>query len=383
MRLVICWNDAPGYAVACWRALARRAGMELTVITAAAGSEPDIPLHPGVFEGIDGLMLQRSDLADPAHMGEIVAALRADVVALCGWAHRGYRALPWDRRLAHCRFILAMDTPLQLTWRQWFGRLLLRPLLSRIDRVFVPGERAAALARYYGVPGDRIRRGSYGIDYDLLRSARTLRAESDEAVPPRFLFLGRYVPTKGLDLLLEAYRRYRGLVAEPWDLTCAGRGPLRDMLAGQDGVTDVGFTPPGNLPALLARHSVLVQPSRFEPWGQVIVEACAAGMVVIATDACGAAVEVVHSFHNGLLVPTGQVEALVHAMLWIHQRRADVPEFGRRSSEIAAAYSAERWADIWEQTCRELVGASAAALSPPIAPAPQCLGVGLAGVGDR
>ena len=47
--------------------------------------------------------------------------------------------------------------------------------------------------------------------------------------------MGQFNPRKGLDTLLEAYRRYRREAPAPWDLWCVGAGPLRESLAGETG----------------------------------------------------------------------------------------------------------------------------------------------------
>jgi glycosyltransferase involved in cell wall biosynthesis len=120
---------------------------------------------------------------------------------------------------------------------------------------------------------------------------------------------------------------------------------LRGALSGQAGVEDLGFIQPADLPRVLAEQGVFVLPSHWEPWGLVVLEACASGLPVICTEACGSSVELVRSFYNGLTCPTEDVDAIAKAMRWCHAHHAQLPEMGRRSEEVARPYSAQMWAD--------------------------------------
>ncbi len=129
-----------------------------------------------------------------------------------------------------------------------------------------------------------------------------------------FLFLGRYAPVKGVSVLVQAYQLYRRQCREPWPLIVAGDGPLKCLFSAVPGIQDIGFVQTNELPSVLAEASCLVLPSIIEPWGVVIQEAVAAGLGVICTDECGAGDVFVQPDVNGLIVPTGDAEALAAAM---------------------------------------------------------------------
>jgi len=59
---------------------------------------------------------------------------------------------------------------------------------------------------------------------------------------------------------------------------------------------------------------VLVLPSEFEPWGVVVNEAVACSLAVVATEASGAAAELVQHEINGMIVPPRDVASLVAAV---------------------------------------------------------------------
>src|SRR5690606_27599003 len=135
---------------------------------------------------------------------------------------------------------------------------------------------------------------------------------------PYFLYVGRYVPEKGLDTLADAYRVYRQQVSNPWKLVCAGAGPLKETLLAA-GAEDRGFVQPGDLPALMHEASAFVLPSRFEPWGVVAHEAASSGLPLILSNACGAGVHLLRDLHNGFVFPAGDANSLAKAMVQLHE----------------------------------------------------------------
>jgi len=165
--------------------------------------------------------------------------------------------------------------------------------------------------------------------------------------PRRFLFVARYERVKAPDVLVDGYRRYRAAVTEPWPLTVAGRGPFGNLFENEPGISDVGFVEPKDQPRLWADHGAFVLSSRFDPWPLVIAEACAAGLPVACSDACGSAVELVRDYFNGLTFPTESAESLAEALTWLHHHHAALPEMGTRSQQLAAPYSADMWATRW------------------------------------
>jgi glycosyltransferase involved in cell wall biosynthesis len=230
---------------ACWRALAARPGVEVKVIAFAPRASATAPFAAdAVLRGVDHSLLDATQRDDAGRIASLVADHRPDAVVIAGWAHRPYVRLLREPRLASARFAMAMDTPWTGSWRQRLGWARLAPIASRLHGVLVAGERAYLLARQLRIPEAKIRRGSYGYDDALFAGAFERRRELG-AHPRRFLFTGSYDRRKGLDLILGAYRRYRAEVADPWPLTCCGRGELAGEVAATGGVEDRGFVQPG------------------------------------------------------------------------------------------------------------------------------------------
>jgi glycosyltransferase involved in cell wall biosynthesis len=169
---------------------------------------------------------------------------------------------------------------------------------------------AAPLARYR----DRVRVIPFGID-----PAPWGRPEGDaaEAGAPFFLFAGRHVDYKGVDVLLRA------LAGSPLNAVIAGDGPRREAwqkLAGELGlngrVTFPGEIADAPLRRLMQACDAFVLPSvtRAEAFGYVQLEAMAAGKPVISTDVPSGVSWVNQDGRTGLVVRAGDVAALRDAM---------------------------------------------------------------------
>ncbi|MEM8856558.1 MAG: glycosyltransferase, partial [Pseudomonadota bacterium] len=116
---------------------------------------------------------------------------------------------------------------------------------------------------------------------------------------------------------------------------------------GVDGITDKGFLQPREVHDALAEAGCFVMASRFDPWPLALVEACAAGLPVVATAACGSAVENVRDHVNGFIVATDDAQAFAEGLLAVDQAYDRLAAFGAASRGFAAAYSAEVWTRRW------------------------------------
>ena len=134
-----------------------------------------------------------------------------------------------------------------------------------------------------------------------------------EGETPRLLAIGRLIPIKGFDVLLESFAQARARIPS-LTLEIAGEGALRERLEATagEGVTFLGRVDPVG-PAI-ERAAVVVVPSRGEGFGMVALEAMERGRAVIAS-AVGGLPELVVPGETGLLVPAESVGALTEAIV--------------------------------------------------------------------
>ena len=133
-------------------------------------------------------------------------------------------------------------------------------------------------------------------------------------------FVGRLVPYRGLDTLLEALAHHRHAA---WRLTVVGDGPERERLERLASdlrlaarIRWVGALPPERISELWPDLDLLVIPSRptaswNEPVGATLLEAMAHEVAVIGSDA-GVLPELIAE--AGLVTPAGDADALADAL---------------------------------------------------------------------
>lgn len=340
MKIVICWSNYTGYWATCWRQLANRPGLKLFVV--AFRQPENSPFDESLLEGIPHRLLDESERADHDLVTRLVVEQAPDVIQIVGWFVPAYRAAARASRLSRARKFMSVDTPF-LRLSQLATRWRYASYFRHLDGVGVTGERSWQYVRRLGFAPDRVRRHMYGIDEHL---ASRIHAARCSVGPGRsFLFVGRYAPEKGLDVLVDAYGRYRALSEDPWDLVCCGSGPESALLRDRPGIRDMGFVSPHDIASHFVAAGAYVTSSRFDPWPLAIVEAAMAGLPVIASDACGSPVEIVRSHYNGFVTRTGDPVALAQAML--RMQDAPVALWGERAREHALPFTSELWATRW------------------------------------
>jgi glycosyltransferase involved in cell wall biosynthesis len=122
-------------------------------------------------------------------------------------------------------------------------------------------------------------------------------------------FVGRLDPVKRIDVLLAAMKR----LPTNFTLDIFGDGVEREKLEALAGPRVVFHGRIDRPQTALSAIDLLVLPSEAEGFGLVLIEAMAAGVPVVASDAPGIRDVVTHE-RDGLLVPVGDAEALSRAI---------------------------------------------------------------------
>lgn len=329
-----------GYFRAALDALVAR-GVEVTVLHQR--NSADAPFD--AFDPSAGVrMIEWSEPPTEAQIDAVLGPLVPDAIFVNSWHITPYRrtAGRWGGRSLR---VLCMDNQWWSTPKQWAGiaaaRWLIRP---NYDAVMLPGDRQAAFANRLGFPFERMLWGLYSGE-----SARFEKVAADregELPPEAFLYVGRLVREKGVDVLAEGYRRYRATSTHPWPLVVAGTGPLGHLFDDVADVEQLGFVQPAVLPDVFARTGCLVLPSRFEPWGVVVHEAASAQLPVICTWVSGASTRLVVDDVNGVVITANDPDAVANALRRISEAPPDDRRrMGAASGELARQFSPEQWAD--------------------------------------
>jgi UDP-glucose:(heptosyl)LPS alpha-1,3-glucosyltransferase len=270
--------------------------------------------------------------------------LRQDIYRAGEGTHQGYLAAIGRQRRArldpHHRLLCALE------------RRIFR-LQSARHVVAIARAGKAEIERLYGTPPDRVSVVYNGVDLSRFhpenrsrfgRAVREALGVSGEAWV--ILFIGSGFERKGLDVLLDAVarigdRRCRVLVA--------GKGEIGryQELAARLGLGErVAWLGPRRDPErLYAAADVVALPARYEPFGNVHLEALAAGVPVLTTALAGGS-EVIAQGRNGWVVASPAGEPIAEGLAAL--RACDPGELSQRARESANPFTYAAQADGFE-----------------------------------
>lgn len=152
-------------------------------------------------------------------------------------------------------------------------------------------------------------------------------SRNSENFSGRFLSIGRMVPYKGFEFLVDSFK------SSPYTLTIIGDGPLLKQLKDKAGpnVTFVGNVNEEIKYQLLDQHDALIVSSinRAEAYGMIIVEAFSMGLPVISSDIDTGVSFLVREGKTGLKFPVNDKEMILKQM----DRLAKDSSFRKKISE--------------------------------------------------
>ena len=311
MKILFVWTGVTSYMADCWRELSNRDGIELRVVIVlhVSGSEIDVG---GVLRGFDVSVVDDGCVPE---LGEWIP----NIVFAVGWHSSSVRRIVKSRQLHSVPKVCCFDMPWRWKLRCLFARWVLGGFLRRYDAAFVPGARALRYAKWLG----------FGKIYKGLFS---LNAQRFNGTPGKkdFMFIGRNAPEKRIDLLNEAYSLYRKMGGS-WSF---------DIYGGSN------FVQPSEVPNLYKNHACLLLASSFDPWPLVMLEATAAGLMVVASNRCGNVEEL-----GAKSVRYGDPQEMAEAMIRVE--RGEIQPAGR---SVAQRYDSAAWADRVQKICDDLTG---------------------------
>lgn len=309
MKILYLYAEVMGYTMATIRELAEH-GNEVHVVhwDHKKLTPYKAPAVPNVF------MYNRSELS-VQQIKTLSKKLAPSVTVVSGWMDRGYLSVAKELRSEGLPVVIGLDS-------HWHGKLIqwLAVILARIgyfsqfySHAWVAGTYQFEYARRLGFKKN-ILYDLYSADLSLFNKAYIDSKESKQNhYPHRFLFVGRFEPIKGLDVLLQAWQEL-GAKKDGWELHLIGNGSLKAKMKASAGVVVKDFMQPEQLLEEVANAGCFVLPSRCEPWGVVVHEFAAVGLPLILSDVVGAASTFLISGLNGYSFKADDSKALANRM---------------------------------------------------------------------
>lgn len=244
-------------------------------------------------------------------------------------------------------------------WHLWLDRCT-RGLVDR--HVCVSRAVAEFTSRNGGIPADRLVVIPNGIDVEALRTVEPANlAELGLGSGRRTVtFAGRLEPQKGLFWLLETATIWLPRLTD-CDLLLVGQGGQRAALerrAVRLGIADrvrfAGWR--GNVIEILAASKLLVLTSRWEGMPNVVLQAMALGMPVLATDVEGTR-ELLGPAAGPQTVAYGDTESFVRKVVALMEDRPNAERLGQENRQRAAAeFSLTKMIQAYQSLWESLAG---------------------------
>jgi len=318
----------------------------------AAVADVEIPHYPGMEIGVPSLPAAVEAIADGRYDLIHVCAPGPSGVAAALLAHAMEIPLvgSYHTELAAYAGLRSGDAALELT-----AQLVVAAFYSQCRLVLSPSRAADEALAELGIGIDRIVRWDRGVDTDRFDPAR----REAKLLPGELsvLYAGRISKEKNIDLLADAF-----LLAHEQDprlhLVLAGGGPEQPRLQRRLGerATFLGWLEGTALAAAYASADVFCFPSETDTFGQVVLEAQASAVPVLAVDAGGPR-ELIADGADGLLRPA-RADALADGLLQL----AGCPALRQRLGRSARRSVEQRtWARALERLANGYHGALAAA----------------------
>jgi GalNAc-alpha-(1->4)-GalNAc-alpha-(1->3)-diNAcBac-PP-undecaprenol alpha-1,4-N-acetyl-D-galactosaminyltransferase len=166
------------------------------------------------------------------------------------------------------------------------------------------------------------------------------------------LAVGRLTHQKGFDLLIRAFSGIRPEFSN-WRLVIIGSGPEHSellRLCEQLNVRDrVEFhSPVRDIESWMSRAGLVVQPSRFEGFPNVVLEAMGMGAAVISADCRSGPAEIIRDGVNGRLVPVEDVVTLARVMTELLRRPEERARLGSEAKKVRQVFRQDLVMKQWE-----------------------------------
>jgi glycosyltransferase involved in cell wall biosynthesis len=205
------------------------------------------------------------------------------------------------------------------------------------------------LSEQMGVPLERIAVIPQAAAHSFLE--RPASAMTPERLN-HILYVGQFAFFKAPMIVAETMNRLSRAdekIQFTWVCSQEHHTQVRELLTGdaRDRVRLLDWMPQEELMRVYDSHGIFLFPSFFEGFGKVFLEAMSRGLCVIAADNSGAH-DVIVNHVNGILTPTGSIEAMTQACLGLLTDHGAAARLSTAAADTSRSYS-------WDRVARETV----------------------------
>jgi glycosyltransferase involved in cell wall biosynthesis len=334
-------------------------GHAIELVRPRQRGEPVGAAHPALRETLtSGAAVPRSQVqvgfALPGTLAANWRAARPDLVHVVTEGPLGWAAVSAARTLGipvasdfHTNFH-SYSEHYGFAWARGAVEAYLRWIHNRTACTLIPTEQLKVELEHLGI--ERLRVAHRGVDVKLFdpakRSAELRRQWGCRGDEPVAISVGRLAPEKALDRFASDARAMRAIDPRI-RVVVVGDGPVRARLQKRNpDFHFAGARVGDDLAAHYASADVFLFPSTTETFGNVVLEAMASGLAVVAYDDAAARLHIV-DMESGLLAPRGDARLFTHLAEMLAHEPAMRLCLGREARSVALkAPWDKRWPEL-------------------------------------
>ncbi len=339
-KVVILYEELAAYFIACVRKL-NEYSVEVHIVHKKVNSEA-----PFEFKSLQNTFLYDKDAYDFESLMQLISDIKPDMLFVGGWMEKKYLKVA-KKYFSTIPTVLGFDTKWDASFKQRLGIIFSSYYINqRFSNCFVPGEAQRKFALKLGFKKDQIRTGAYSADTDMFNSYYSQSiASKRNAFPKRFLYMARYIQSKGIEDLWQAFIEIQQEEENEWELWCLGTGNLYERRIVHPKIRHFGFIQPNALGEIIRQTGVFVLPSRFEPWGVVLHEFATAAYPLICSNEVGAGEAFLIQGENGYFHEKNDIHSIKEAMKKMMNHPDELLlQMGEKSRELSGKISTDTWA---------------------------------------
>ncbi|MEW6088392.1 MAG: glycosyltransferase family 4 protein [bacterium] len=342
INIAISWSGIPAYGARLIREGIKRLGHPVIVI----GTMPQMSTKDS--EELLGQKIYWIDKSNVNSWHDIDLSI-PDIFFQAGWFIPSFNKLGREVRDNGGKVICLIDNCWKNNIRQWMGAVKFRFFYKKwFSAVWVPGESAVHLMRFFGMPSSQIYTGLYGSDSNCFTPGPILTQR-----PKQFIFIGQFIARKGVSTLAKAFKIFHQDFPD-WKILVYGAGEYKNLLESCPGVIVHPFMQSLQIADALKRSRFLVLPSIEDHWPLVVSEAALTGCGLILSDRVGNRYEFLNK-KNGFIFKAKSVNELSEKL----KEAASLPgwklnEVYNESKRLSSFYVHTHWAEKFHQIISEI-----------------------------
>ena len=234
----------------------------------------------------------------------VLKSFKPDIVVTTGFNPTHLMAYAWAR-FHGARHVAMTDGTLEseATLSSWHRRIR-RHVYAHTAAFIGASDGAMRLYQSYGIDSSAMFKSHLCADNELFFNAPPQTKVYD------FMFCGRFEAVKNPFFALDVARSTALRLGRRMTILFVGSGRLEGQILSYAQTMEAevktifaGFAKQEELPAWYGASRIFLFPTRWDPWGVVANEACAAGVPTLISNAAGAVGELVRDGENGFVLP--------------------------------------------------------------------------------